>query len=215
MSVSTVKGYSNYNDYYICSGKFDGRYIYFGSWTIGVNTFLRFDTTQSFTNSSAWEKMNLSTIYGNSATHQSNTVEFDGRYIYYSSQQNTYIFLRFDTTLSFTNSSAWEKMNVSTAQGGSALGTGNFVESYFDGRYIYYCSRDSNTFLRFDTTQSFTNSSAWEKMNMSTVQGGSDFNVPNYIGSTFDGRYIYFGAFNADTFLRVLACPNKSLRNQM
>src|SRR5574343_196319 len=65
-----------------------------------------------------------------------------------------------------------ERMSMSTAQEAATL-DGGYIGNCFDGRYIYYNPRVADTFLRFDTTQSFTNSSSWEKMSASTAQGGS------------------------------------------
>jgi len=196
MSKSTSFGSSLFGGY--VDMFFDGRYIYY---TPYYDTFLRFDTTQSFTNSNAWEKMSTSTVQGGSALNLCYYgISFDGRYIYYCPSYSD-TFLRFDTMLSFTNSSAWEKMNMSTAQEAATLDD-SYRGSCFDGRYIYYGCTASNTFLRFDTTQPFTNSSAWERMSMSTVQGQSVLVSNSYGFSIFDGRYIYFSSRQSGIFLR-------------
>ena len=207
MNVSTAQGGSIVDIIGAYFGNcFDGRYVYYAVESAS-NTFLRFDTTQSFTNSNAWERMSASTAQGGSDITSYLGNCFDGRYIYYS-PNGSYTFLRFDTTQPFTNSSAWEKMSVSTVINNS-LSVEIYTNLSFDGRYIYFSPRDSNIFLRFDTTLSFTNSSSWEKMSVSTVVGVSSIDNAFLGKAGFDGKYIYFGAFNADTFLRVLANPSK------
>ena len=149
-----------------------------------------------------WEQMSVSTAQGAAAASlgfwQS---AFDGRYIYYS-PYNSDTFLRFDTQgTSLITEGDWQKMDMSTAQGGAALEAA-YRGCIFDGRYIYYDPFKSDTFLRFDTQgTSFTTVADWQTMDMSTAQRAAALDDA-YTGATFDGRYVYFSPYNSDTFLR-------------
>lgn len=196
MSMSSVQGAAPADKGYAFPC-FDGKYIYFSSWN--ADTFLRFDTTQSFTNSSAWERISGSTALDGTVTDDFySTLLFDGRYIYYC-PYSADTFLRFDTTQSFTNSSAWEKISMSTAQGAATLDAAYFGSS-FDGRYVYFVPISSDTFLRFDSTLPFTNSSAWQRYSMSTATGGIVNSA--YNDAIFDGRYIYYCLCSAGSHVR-------------
>jgi hypothetical protein len=201
ISMSTAQGAAALDTAYQ-GNTFDGRYVYFVP--VNSDTFLRFDTTLLFTNSSAWEVINMSTAQGAAAldTAYINGC-FDGQYIYFA-PVNSGTFLRFDTTLLFTNSSAWSMISMSTAQGTNIVSSA-YAGVFFDGRYIYYTPYNSSTFIRFDTTQSFVNSSAWTTINTSTVQGGASLNTAYEGNNIFDGKFIYFTPKNSDTFIKMLA----------
>ena len=62
----------------------------------------------------------------------------------------------------------WEKMNLSTAQGGALLDNA-YNSATFDGRYMYFGGLTAGTFLRFDTQGQFTVAADWEQMSMSTM----------------------------------------------
>ena len=95
----------------------------------------------------------------------------------------------------------WERMSMSTVQGGALLNNAYRGDSAYDGRYIYYSAFNSNTFIQFDTQGQFTTASDWSKMSMSTAQGAVLLDSA-YIGSIFDGRYVYYAPYNSDTFIR-------------
>ena len=197
MSVSTAQGGAA-DDISYTDASYDGRYIYYVPRE--SDTFLRFDTQGTFTVTDDWDRMNLSTAQGGASLNNPYSgAVFDGRYINYA-PQNSDTFLRFDTLGVFTTASDWEQMNMSTAQGGAELDN-SYFESLFDGRYVYYVPRNSDTFVRFDTTGTFTSSGDWSQMNMSTAQGGAL--VDNaYNDAAFDGRYMYFSPLDSDTLVR-------------
>ena len=199
VSMSTVAG-AMVNAAYP-EAVFDGRYVYYA--TFSALTFLRFDTKgTSFTTTADWSQMSVSTAQGAAAvTLGYYSVSYDGRYVYYS-PFNSDTFMRFDTQgTSFTTVADWQKMNMSTAQGGVVLNSA-YIKTIFDGKYIYFTPFNSDTFLRFDTQgTSFTTADDWQKMNMSTAQGAIDGDSA-FLGSIFDGRYIYYCPRSADTFLR-------------
>jgi len=197
MSASTLHGSSQIvaNYWGAC---FDGTYIYLGP--LNSDTFVRFNTRSAFTTAASWEKINMSTAQGAALLDSAYPTNFfDGQYVYYG-PENADTFLRFDTTLAFTNSSAWSTINMSTAQGGAAVDIA-YIGLTYDGRYLYYSPLAAKTFVRFDTTKSFANSSAWQQMSISTAQGATTPTY-EYLGASFDGRYIYFGSSYVRTFIR-------------
>jgi hypothetical protein len=196
MSLSTAQNAAMIDQAFI-DACFDGRYVYSNPYA--SNTFVRFDTRKSFTDSNSWERLNRSTFLGSDYAYLLG-VCFDGRYVYYSPGHSD-TFIRFDTTLSFTTSTSWEKMSLSTAIKAAPV-DGSHIGSCFDGRYVYFTAEVSDTLVRFDTTQPFTNSSAWEVLSLSTAMGyaAGDYQIGNKC--VFDGRYVYFGVNNSDTLVR-------------
>jgi len=196
MSMSTAQGGAALDHAYI-GASFDGRYIYFVPYS--ANTFVRFDTQGTFTNSSDWQQMSMSTAQGGATGDEAYYgASFDGRYVYFVPEYAG-SFVRFDTQGTFTNASDWQQMSKTTVQGGVA--SGSYKYTTFDGRYIYFVPKNSATFVRFDTQGTFTNVLDWQQMSMSTVQGSVALNEA-YLGATFDGRYVYFVPDNSDTFVR-------------
>jgi len=99
------------------------------------------------------------------------------------------------------------RMSMSTAQGGATLDAA-YLGASFDGRYVYFVPRYSDTFIRFDTQGVFTTAGDWAQMNMSTAQGGATLDNA-YLGASFDGRYVYFVPFSSNTFVRFEAMFSK------
>ncbi len=200
ISLSTAQGAAAVGS--ACWGTvFDGRYVYLSAHS--ADTFLRFDTKgTSFTTVGDWEQMSMSTAQGATfvAFGYGNPI-FDGRYIYFSPYFSD-TFLRFDTQgTSLATADDWEQMSMSTAQGANPVDNA-FLDTAFDGRYVYFGPYNGDTFVRFDTQgTSFTTTADWETMAVSTAQGAAVANsIAEQMG--FDGRYIYFAAYNIDTFLR-------------
>ena len=204
MNMSTAQGGAELNLAY-SNASFDGRYIYFTPWH--SDTFVRFDTQGTFTTAGDWSQMNMSTVQGGSEVNNAYTNgSFDGRYVYFSPYWSD-TFVRFDTQGVFTTTDDWDRMSMSTAQGGATLDDAYFGAS-FDGRYVYYTPRDSDTFVRFDTQGVFTTAGDWSQINMSTAQGGATLDI-SYRGSAFDGRYVYYVPHYSDTFVRFEAMQSK------
>ena len=197
MNMSTAQGGAELNNAY-ADASFDGRYVYYVPYY--SNTFVRFDTQGVFTTAGDWDKMNMSTAQGGAELDNAYVgASFDGRYVYYVPYYSN-TFVRFDTQGVFTTAGDWDKMNMSTAQGGAELDNA-YVGASFDGRYVYYVPFGSNTFVRFDTQGIFTTAGDWGRMNMSTAQGGAEL-VGAYRGASFDGRYVYFVPYASDSFVR-------------
>lgn len=195
VSISTVLG-AEVTDAFE-KGCFDGRYIYFSP--KDSDTFIRFDTTGVFTDSTKWETISMSTAQGAATLNDAyNSGVFDGRYVYFA-PLNSDRFLRFDTIGVFTNSTNWQKMSTTTAGVGGA--DSKYKGCTFDGKYIYYSPNLVQSFTRFDTTGDFTNSNMWEKIDKSSAKGSKT--TSSYSGALFDGRYIYFSmAYSASNFIR-------------
>ncbi|MCK5014157.1 MAG: hypothetical protein KAS66_10095, partial [Candidatus Omnitrophica bacterium] len=158
------------------------------------------DNNVNITKVQNWSRMNMSTAQGGAEVDDAyDGISFDGRYVYYIPRDSD-TFVRFDTQGVFTTAGDWDRMNMSTAQGGAELDDG-YIGACFDGRYIYYVPHDSDTFLRFDTQGVFTTAGDWSHMNVSTAQGGALLDSV-YAGASFDGRYVYYVPRNSDTFVR-------------
>ena len=123
---------------------------------------------------------------------------FDGHYVYFVPYNNglggSGIVLRLDTTGNFIDSGSW---SAHDAGGTSGLNAKGFSGGVFDGRYVYFTphyngSSYSSTVLRFDTTSNFTSSASWSAYDAGNTSG---LNTSGFIGSVFDGRYVYFVPF--------------------
>ena len=204
MNMSTAQGGAELDSAYRGTS-FDGRYVYFAPHD--SDTFMRFDTQGTFTNTGDWEQMNMSTAQGGAELNAAyRGASFDGRYVYFVPHDSD-TFVRFDTQGTFTTAAAWDRINMSTAQGGDELNAA-YIGASFDGRYMYYGPKYSDTFVRFDTQGIFTTAAAWDRINMSTAQGGAELDNA-YYGASFDGRYVYFVPTVSHTFVRFEAMQSK------
>jgi len=198
MAMDSAQGAASVDSAY--SGvTFDGRYVYFTA--LDSDTFIRYDTTKSFSNITSWEPMAVSSAQGNTveATNSYQGTVCDGRYVYFA-PRNSDTFIRFDTQKSFTAITSWQQIAMNSAQGNTAVDDA-YSGATFDGKYIYYTARNSDTFVRYDTTLSFTAIASWAQIAMSSAQGGAAVDQ-GFVGTTFDGRYVYFVASDSDTFVR-------------
>jgi len=186
-------------DLAFASATFDGRYVYYSAYN--SDTFVRYDTTGSFAAASGWSQMLMSSAQGGTAVdaaYQAST--FDSRYVYFCPRASA-SFIRYDTTASFTAIASWTQIALSSGQGGAASDADQFHGSTFDGRYVYYIPENSDTFVRFDTTKSFTSITSWQQATFANAVGSAAFDAA-FIGATFDGRYVYAGPSNSDTLIR-------------
>ena len=112
------------------TSQFDGRYLYFGSAT---KYLIRYDTQADFATASSWTILNATTIpaLSGSVNHRMRGSGFDGKYIYYVPYSFDSKFLRYNTTLSFTDPNSWDTVPISGAGGNNTTG------GSFDGRYFY------------------------------------------------------------------------------
>ena len=141
---------------------FDGRYMYWITDTqVSTNsvTWLRYDTTATFTNSGSWQTFVITGVSGVTAAAQFRSPVFDGQYIYVSSSSTLPIFLRYDTTKAFNATGSYDWFNYTTGVASSGTstaviigGTNTFNVNIFDGRYIYSLPLGTSNVLRQDTS---------------------------------------------------------------
>jgi len=177
---------------------FDGRYVYYTP--LASDTFVRFDTKVSFTDITSWAQMSTNSAQGAVADVAYQSCTFDGQYVYYAPRSSE-TFIRFDTTASFTAVASWQQISQSSASGFAAQTTEAYASATFDGRYVYYCAVNSDTFLRYDTTRSFTGITSWERIGMNSATG-SAVGDSAFNGCTCDGKFVYFMPSNFDTMMR-------------
>ena len=173
-----------------CGGVFDGRYIYYVPYTNVAfhGTVVRYDTTSSFAAANSYAVYNLQQL--NSFAKGFWGGLYDGRYVYFSPFGGNTVFTRYDTAYSFTASTSYSIVDLSSITPGRIRFTGGA----FDGRYIYLspgAPRGTNinvTIVRYDTTLSFIATSSYSVFDTSLI----DASRVQYFGAIFDGRYIYF-----------------------
>jgi hypothetical protein len=155
---------------------------------------VRFDTQAGFGSSGSWETFDVSTV--NSAAKGFIGGAFDGRYVYlipYNGGTSGTI-ARYDTQASggFGAPASWSTFDITTVNAGAK----GYVTAAFDGRYLYLTPHNNGTVYhgvsaRYDTQADFTTASSWEVFDISTVNA----NAKGYLGSAFDGRYVYFAPY--------------------
>jgi hypothetical protein len=94
-----------------------------------------------------------------------------------------------------TDVNRWETFDSTTVDPAAR----GFTGTAYDGHYVYFVPYDTTTrssvVARYNPAAPFTSTSAWSSFDLSTV----DAAAKGYVGSTFDGRYIYFAQFNDGT----------------
>lgn len=214
-SFDILANSSTGNATYSFSGaQFDGRYIYFIPSKGTINTtatytgvLWRYDTTQTFSTTAAWSSMDLQSISLNFNACQSIGNAFDGRYVYigvrdYNLLSTTTELIRYDITKSFTDTGAYQYIDIKAVVGLSAVYS-TFSSFGFDGTNLYvynYGSQSSSslTVLKYDVSRPFTSSASWQKLDLHA----QNVNYRGYIGCQFDGRFIYFIPYENKLLLR-------------
>jgi len=201
--ITALGGSGPVNNAY-CNCTFDGRYMYFAA--TDSQTLIRYDTTASFNVAASWQQIAVTsaigiTTYPGGSPFLSCT--FDGRYVYFAPYGSA-TFVRYDSTQAFNASNSWGQVAMQTAQGNTAVANA-YIGCTFDGRYIYFTASNSDTFIRYDTTASFTTAASWQQIAMASAQGGAVLNDAYFGNGTFDGRYVYFPAYRSATLIRFLA----------
>ena len=190
---------------------FDGRYIYFPPFNpSGESVALRYDTTASFTQATAWAAADLQTFSKSYSPVGYVGGAFDGRYVYFvpncSYEYPNGLVLRYDSQGTFADAGSWSVFDTQTLSQDAA----GFVGVAFDGRYLYFPSfgdlsnnwRDYTAIViaRYDTQASFTAAKSWTTLDATKMS-----NTAGFGGAVFDGRYVYFlpGDYQpGDTILR-------------
>jgi hypothetical protein len=177
---------------------FDGRYIYYSP--LAADTFVRYDTKVSFTDITSWAHIPMSSAQGAAGDVQYQGCVCDGQYVYYTPRSSN-TFIRYDTTASFTAAASWAQISFTNAVGGASPGSEAFAGATFDGRYVYYCAVNSDTFVRYDTTLSFTATASWERIGMNSATGFTADDLA-FNSCKCDGKFVYFMPSNFNTMMR-------------
>lgn len=179
-------------------------YLYFISNNNGM--FVRYDNRKALSDPTAWTSFNAINVGGTGKSFNYTSGTTDGRYLYFSPGVNyAESMLRYDTTMPFENAAAWTTYSVATPNVVYSYTQKSFGGVGFDGKYVYYFpynykevippvirTRFGGNIYRYDTSQSFTDASAWTTLNMSSDYG-------NYNGVAFNQRYFYAtGASNTN-----------------
>lgn len=135
-----------------------------------------------------WETFDTSQPFGTSAGGVYGGT-FDGHYVYFAGATNSFM-IQFDTTMSFTDESAWNGFDASTLGTGSGGTTQTYGGAVYDGRYVYFIPSTSPAFVRYDTRGAgFTTASAWTELILTGTTAA-------YTGGVYDGhKYIYFAPY--------------------
>lgn len=176
------------------------RYVYFVGFSNFGGMVLRYDTESNFADTNSW----LSYVVGNknNGFHDYEGATFDGRYIYLVpnvANQSSFSpesgqFVRYDTSLPFTNESSWSSFSYLNTEGSNRFA---YQGAVYDGRYVYFApDKRTNYFetkhglaLRYDTHYDFTNADGWTSFDASAT-GGLECN--GYAGAAFDGHFVYY-----------------------
>ena len=154
------------------------KFVYYVPYYFEIDSdsrFLRYDTNKEFNDRNAWTAM---PIFGAGAFEDA---VVGGNFIYFSphldhSKERNALPLRYDTTKIFDDINAYEQYN-------SGLKI-SFIGANFDGKFVYYAPfeseyQDKNIILIYDTNKEFTDSDAWEELEIPYAQ---------YSGIGFDGE---------------------------
>jgi hypothetical protein len=181
-------------------GVFDGRYLYFVPWiTSGTpsttygSLVTRYDTQAAFTTKASWATFD--TVTRDPAAKGFSGGAFDGRYLYLVPAAGS-VAARFDTTADFATTASWQTYDVSKVKTGAA----GFTGATFDGRYVYFAPYSASTYdglvARYDITAAFDAPTSWSTYDTT----GTNTGALGFIGTAFDGRYVYMVPCTSGTF---------------
>lgn len=184
-------------------GAFDGRYVYFAPFAMGVVSGLvvRYDTTKTFNDSAAWSSFDMKTIDPNAAGY-SGAVFARGAIYFVPSQGATTansLVMRYDTSGTFTSPLAWAKLDTTTLVAGAK----GFFGGVYDGQYLSLVPTFDGTaahgyVVRYDTTRIFTQAASWAVFDFKAVNG----NAVGFSGGLWDGTLAYFAPLGANLAVR-------------
>lgn len=176
---------------------FDGRFIYFPSYSMGANPsgyFLRYDTHGDFFDGeSSWEYYRPDDVLSCDARGYIDAIVV-GQYVYfcpYFNNDHHGVMLRYDVTKDFNEPNSWKCFDPSTAKPDADLV--GFAGIASDGQYLYFAPRVevASKVLRYDTNGVFDNVLSWDSFDLKPVVGGT----AGYTDCVFDGQYVYLAPF--------------------
>jgi hypothetical protein len=188
------------------TGAFDGRYVYFvpnyNGATDGV--LVRYDTKASFSDPGSFASFDVTTVASGAAGFFG--AVFDGRYLYLVPGEGSGgygIAVRYDTQAAFDAAASYETFDVAN---GIPNG-GCFSGGAFDGKYVYFTPSGRSpcagrgVAVRYDTGGAFDDLASWKGFDVRSVV------APHlgFLGTAFDGRYLYFAPGNDDQGVSSLA----------
>ncbi|MCB0872454.1 MAG: putative Ig domain-containing protein, partial [Thermoleophilia bacterium] len=184
---------------------FDGRYAYFVP-SKRLNQphgeVLRYDTTGDFNSIASWAAFDPGNAGVGSDPDGYSGAVFDGRFIYFTPDDNGTgshgEVLRLDTTGSFTSAASWDAFDP----GDNGVGTDpdGYSNAAFDGRFVYFAPLHNGTaahaeVLRYDTTGAFGVPGSWTTFDPSANVG---VNARGFGDVLLAGRYLIFAPLGAD-----------------
>lgn len=194
-------------------GAFDGKHIYFAPYGAGVSSGLvvRYEIAKGFTDSSAWSSFDMKTIDPNAAGY-GGAVFANGAVYFVPSQgasaANSLV-MRYDTSQTFTNASAWAKLDLQSIMPGAK----GYFGGVFDGQYLvlipYFDGMSANGLVaRYDTTRIFTQMASWAITDFKTLNPSAS----GFVGGVFDGSLVYMVPSGNNTAVRFKpSAPNPLL----
>jgi PGF-pre-PGF domain-containing protein len=178
-----------------------GNYVYYSPWYDGVafhGNSVRYDRTKSFTDPASWEYFNITRVNRTLAGFWGALAA--GDYIYYIPSSNNVHSsgesVRYHTLMSYTDPASWEYFNLTTLNGG----LGGFYGGVTYGNYVYYIPNSNDAGMtgvsaRHDITKAFNDPTAWEYLDLTTVN-------PSLVGfwgtGAGSGNYIYYCPYTLD-----------------
>ena len=192
--ASTIPGAGGFT-----GGAFDGKYVYFAPFGIGVVSGLvvRYDTTKAFGDSGAWSSFEVKTIDPNAAGY-SGAVFARGAVYFVPGQGATTAngnVMRYDTSGTFTSPLSWAKLDTTTLMAGAK----GFFGGVYDGQYLslvptFDGMAAHGLVVRYDTTRIFTQPTSWAVFDFKAVNG----NLVGFSGGVWDGTVAYFAPLGAN-----------------
>ncbi|HWL87449.1 MAG TPA: hypothetical protein VNO21_16710 [Polyangiaceae bacterium] len=170
----------------------DGKYVYYvpnvnKSAGLPSGVIARFDTAQTDFGH-GWQTYDLVNVPGKPAGFLG--AVFDGRYLYFvPNYDRAGIATRFDTAAAFDAPSSWQTFYLGKIDGvDAAVG---YAGGQFDGRYVYFVPQyeiDVNgTIVRYDTMAPFGSATSYRAFDITRIHP----KAAGFVGSVFDGRYVY------------------------
>jgi hypothetical protein len=176
-------------------GTFDGRYLYLAPNDNGAadGVVTRLDTTMTFTSAASWATFDMTQLPGAAMAKGYFGAVYTGTLVLFvpaggASPSPLVAAYEPSTTQPFSTASLWQTFDLS----GLDSHASGFRGAAFDGQYVYLVPHDNGSpdgiVARFDSTQSFTNVSAWTFYDVTQVSTAA----VGFAGGAFDGRYVYF-----------------------